>query len=960
MNDINQLLINQHPLPILIVSENLKVVHLNDNARNLLLAKLIPLEEVQSTFVSDNGNQFLEIKKHRFPIQVCHQSEWRGESAMIVFLKYGTVNRNMKNHLKPNLKNHFLQIRFKSNGELTFYNQAFAFYYQQYQIYSTSVVNIFDFFDIENKILILNSLNTNDVLSIEHEVMINHQESNWIQWKIYPLTLRGEFEALGIDVTDSIWNEKVQKSLYEISQATIQVNHLPDFYQHIHHTLNQIMPAKNLYIALLDQKTELLHFVYFKDEYDHTPPAIPIGKSLTGSVMVSGKSLLLSDYSDEDLYKEFELEAQGTASFDWLGVPLCYDQKTIGVLAIQTYDQNIRYTQKHLEVLEFVSNQIAQSIVRKKAEEALRLNEERYRALFDTYKDAVFLETKDGHILDANHAACLMYGYSIEELKSQHTYNLIPEEIHDQVPFILQQEQSQKHNQHENLGIRKNGEIFPTLVNTGLVNINDEEQVVVSIQDQSKEKDYEQRLFLQGKILKTIANAVVITDPKGTITWANDATTKLTGYDIDEILGKNTRLFNSGKHGKKFYQELWQTIQSGQVWKGEMINRHKNGHLYFEEMTITPIKNGDEKIKQFVAIKQDITERKQNQTELEAIAGMTSALRNAFTQDEVLEAILTKMMDLIDGVGVAISLLKAEQNGIMVELGTGDWRQLTGQIFPIGSGVSGYVINTGDIYIDNQAHKNKIFAYPELLKNVKAIGSAPLVVLNKIIGAMVIGVNREIGDEEIRLLNTISNLVSSVIHRASLSDQIQASYRATIQGWAQALELRNHETKGHSDRVVELTRKMGIKIGYPMSELHHLINGAILHDIGKNGIPDNILLKPGPLTDDEWVIMKMHPVYAKNMIENIPYLQPAIKIVHYHHEWWDGSGYPEGLKGTDIPLEARLFTILDVYDALSNDRPYRPAWPKKQVLNYIQDKAGIQFDPQLVKVFIDLINSEEK
>jgi HD-GYP domain-containing protein (c-di-GMP phosphodiesterase class II) len=149
--------------------------------------------------------------------------------------------------------------------------------------------------------------------------------------------------------------------------------------------------------------------------------------------------------------------------------------------------------------------------------------------------------------------------------------------------------------------------------------------------------------------------------------------------------------------------------------------------------------------------------------------------------------------------------------------------------------------------------------------------------------------------------------------------------------------------------VLELAEKVG------MSDVEKidLRRGALLHDIGKMGVPDSILLKPGPLLDDEWEIMRQHPAYAFQMLSPIAYLKRALDIPYYHHEKWDGSGYPRGLKGEVIPLSARLFAIVDVFDALTSDRPYRPAWPREKVYRYIQEQSGIQFDPQIVKVFLE-------
>ncbi len=186
------------------------------------------------------------------------------------------------------------------------------------------------------------------------------------------------------------------------------------------------------------------------------------------------------------------------------------------------------------------------------------------------------------------------------------------------------------------------------------------------------------------------------------------------------------------------------------------------------------------------------------------------------------------------------------------------------------------------------------------------------------------------------------------------NDELVRSYDATIQGWSRALELRDQETQGHSTRVTDLTMKLAISMGYPEEKLVHLRRGALLHDIGKMGIPDGSLLKPGPLTDDDWKVMRKHPQYAYDLLKGVPFLQDALEIPHYHHEKWDGSGYPFGLKGEAIPMAARIFAVVDVWDALRSERLYRESWPAEKVLAYIQDQAGKHFDPQVVDAFLKL------
>ncbi len=189
---------------------------------------------------------------------------------------------------------------------------------------------------------------------------------------------------------------------------------------------------------------------------------------------------------------------------------------------------------------------------------------------------------------------------------------------------------------------------------------------------------------------------------------------------------------------------------------------------------------------------------------------------------------------------------------------------------------------------------------------------------------------------------------------------LQEAYDRTIEGWVLALDLRDRETEGHTKRVTEMTIKLARKLECTEEEMIHIRRGALLHDMGKMGIPDEILQKPGPLTDDEWVIMRRHPQYAYQMLSPINYLKQALIIPYYHHERWNGSGYPHKLKEKDIPLFARLFAVVDVWDALSSDRPYRKAMPLKEVVEYLQKEAGNLFDPAIVEIFIPLILDNQK
>ncbi|MCS7248684.1 MAG: transporter substrate-binding domain-containing protein [Anaerolineales bacterium] len=184
------------------------------------------------------------------------------------------------------------------------------------------------------------------------------------------------------------------------------------------------------------------------------------------------------------------------------------------------------------------------------------------------------------------------------------------------------------------------------------------------------------------------------------------------------------------------------------------------------------------------------------------------------------------------------------------------------------------------------------------------------------------------------------------------------AYEATIQGWARALEFHEQETAGHSYRVVELMLRFARHLGFKEEELQPLRYGALLHDIGKMVIPSSVINKPGPLDEQEWTIMRRHPLIAYELLKDIDYLKGALDIPYLHHEWWDGSGYPLGISGENIPLAARMFALVDVFDALTSDRPYRPAYSLEEAIAIIRSLAGLQFDPYLTEKFLELIQQE--
>ena len=249
-------------------------------------------------------------------------------------------------------------------------------------------------------------------------------------------------------------------------------------------------------------------------------------------------------------------------------------------------------------------------------------------------------------------------------------------------------------------------------------------------------------------------------------------------------------------------------------------------------------------------------------------------------------------------------------------------------------------------------------------EHIVSLACAPLISRGQVVGVLEVFARKKkpIDQDLVALLEALAYQAAIAVENARLfanlqkaTSEVSSAYDATIEGWSRAMDFRDRETEGHTLRVTGLTVEVARRLGLPEKDIVHVRRGALLHDMGKLAVPDSILLKPGKLTEEEWEVMRQHPSYAYEMLSHIAYLRPALDIPHCHHERWDGTGYPRGLKGEEIPLAARIFAVADVWDALTNDRPYRPAWSQEQALAYIKEQAGRQFDPQVVQAFLKVL-----
>ncbi len=358
---------------------------------------------------------------------------------------------------------------------------------------------------------------------------------------------------------------------------------------------------------------------------------------------------------------------------------------------------------------------------------------------------------------------------------------------------------------------------------------------------------------------------------------------------------------------------------------------------------------------------------------LEILRKIDAAITDNMNLDQTLEDILGYIKDGLKVDAATIILYDDEKRVLTSEQGVGFESEIRSDIdMDLDNKFAGYVAQERKTLfmreIDFEGKCGDKYPIDIQKEGMTSYYALPLIAKGKLEGVLQV-FNRtplEPDEDWIDFADALAAQAAVAVNNISLftnmeeaNENLVQAYDATIEGWAHALELRDQETEGHSRRVVDLTLKIAKRFGFSKKDLDHIRRGVLLHDIGKMGIPDEILRKPGPLSETEWDMMHQHPVFAYDMLKEIDYLEPALRIPHYHHERWDGSGYPEGLQGEDIPLEARIFAVVDIWDALLSDRYYRDAWPREKALRYIKDQAGNILDPDVVSVFLEFVEGEK-
>lgn len=811
--------------------------------------------------------------------------------------------------------------------------------------------------------------------------------------------------------------EEVQRVLFRISDAALTAQTLNELYSRIHTIVGELIPAKNFFISLYDENAGLLHFPYHADQFDLVWNSIKPDKSLSAYVLRTGKPLLATPEVFDQLVQTGEVELVGSPMLDWLGVPLITQGKTTGVMAVQTYTEAERLGETERDILVFVSNQIAMSIERKRAEEALRESEERFSSAFEYAPIGMVLTSPEGKWLKINRAFCELLGYSENELLDKNFQDFsFPDELETNLNYLRQLLDGEIDSfQMEKRYFHKQGHLVWVLLSVSLV--RDEQgkpsYLISQIQDiterNQREREREAVITVSSalRIAGTRAEMLpVLLDQLLALFSADGAMLSMrdlaTGETLTE-LGRGpvgTRLTGlrlppgegiSGVTVSRGRPYRTNDVQGDMLfaqpdWPAE-VSAAASAPLIAHEVIIGALwvarrsEFSDGEMRMLAAIADmaanaihRVTLNEQTERSLQRLTALHQ-IDTAISASLELRTTLNVLLDHVImqlGVDAADILLLAPFNDTLeYAAGRGfHTKSIERSLVRLGRGQAGSAALSRQILIfPDLSAANPACSRAALLldENFVSHHIAPLVAKGQVKGVLEIFQRSRLepDPEWLDFLETLSTQAAIAIDNAGLFERLQRSnlelslaYDTTLEGWAHALELRDQETEGHTQRVTELTLDLARRMGISDTNLVHIRRGALLHDIGKMGVPDNILFKPGPLSPEEWEIMHRHPLYAYEMLSSIAYLRQSLDIPRYHHEKWDGTGYPYGLKGEQIPLAARIFAVVDVWDALRTDRPYRPAWDRDKAEEYIRQQSGQHFDQQVVERFMGLIDRE--
>jgi PAS domain S-box-containing protein len=739
------------------------------------------------------------------------------------------------------------------------------------------------------------------------------------------------------DITERKQADLLQTALYRIAEAADKSASLDELYASVHRIVGTVMPAGNFYIALYDRERDLISFPYFVDEEDEPPEPCHPGKGLTEYVIRTGRSLLCDEAVDRELRGRGEVEVVGAPSAIWLGVPLIVDGKTFGVMVVQHYSDPGAYDRRELRMLEYVSSQVARSIDRKRAEAAVRSSETTLRVFIDALPGPAMLLDREETILEANEAMARSLGRGRTEIVGEKAFSFLPPETarHRRGRFIRCLEIEKPVVFEDERGGRSFlNYLYPVLNQNKIVT-----RVALYALDMTARKEAERALLREKSFGDTIIESLPgafycceVHEGQMTFVRWNASQEKLLGYSGDEM-GRLEPLEAIAPEDRGLARErIGEALASG-AGRAELSLLTKDGRRVPVIMTGARVDVEGRTYVLGTAI--DIARSKE----------VEKALHDS---EELHRRLVAAIPDLIIRTDLAGTIVFANEIAVRMS-GLGPAQNLIGR-------------NVFD-FVAPQDREKAVQASRLMIE--KKIGPQEIALLFADKGQVQFEIDGAILRNPDGSPYGVVYLCRDITERkraeTSLREglaKLRSTLKASIDSLASAIEMRDPYTAGHQERVTRLARAIAVEMGLGEDRVQAIEIAGVIHDLGKLYVPAEILSKPTKLTDLEYAMIKMHAQAGYTILSKIDFPWPIAQIVHQHHELVNGSGYPRGLTGKEILLEARILCVADVVEAMSSHRPYRPSLGISTALEEVAQKRGILYDREVVDACLRLFREK--
>ncbi len=790
---------------------------------------------------------------------------------------------------------------------------------------------------------------------------------------------------------------RLYATLSQINQAIIRSHSREELFQRICQVSVREGGFALAWIGMLDTQTG-----YFQPVMSSTGELLELpfsmgtvrigllGNSLIGHAMQDSKTVTSEDIQTDPQTAHWREVAIRRGYHSQAAVPFHLKGKPAGVLSLYSNEAGFFQSELEVKLLNEVGEDISFALETIDAAQALQENEKKYAMLFEKAAiPASLTKMPETTFADINEAFQQAFGYTREELIGRTSLDIgmvRPQERQRTLDEIHRDGQSRDSERR----IRtKYGEERTVAINVNTIEFGGSQYALTTMTDITERKRLENQLRHQADLLDLAHDSIIVLDMDGRIVFWNRGAADRYGWTKREARGKMIHDLLKTVFPIPLSEIEKQVLESG-YWEGELTHtRHDGSQIIVASRWQLRRENGAPSA--IMEINNDITDRKKaerslaqkneelshlySQTErrLENISALRTidvAIASSFDMDFTLGIVVEQTLKRIpvDAADVLIFNPVTRTFRRAAEAGFHLW-DLERSSLRAGGELPWQVVRerkTCTIQdLSREVMENEDMAQL-LAHGFSSYKGMPLIAKGQVLGVLEVYRRApfDFDAEQRFFLDALAGQAAIAIDSARLFENLQDSntelrlaYDETIEGWSQAMDLRDRETEGHSIRVTDQTIRLAGRLGASEEELVHIRRGALLHDMGKLGIPDAVLLKPGPLTDSEWVSMRKHPQLAYDMLSRINYLHPALDIPYCHHERWDGSGYPRGLKDDQIPMAARVFAVIDVWDALTSDRSYRQAWPREKVMEYLQEQSGRLFDPRVVNTFLREINT---